>query len=193
MHVADWLRSLGLEQYEPAFRENEIDDKMLPRLTAEDLKELGVTVVGHRRRLLDAIIALQGEPVATLGGSAPTRGDGTGSAPAGAERRQLTVMFCDLVGSTTLASRLDPEDLREVIGTYHRGVADTVARFDGFVANYMGDGVLVYFGYPQAHEDDPEQAVRAGLALVHAVGRLQAPEPLRARVGIGTGRSSLAI
>ena len=92
MHVADWLRSLGLEQYEPAFRENEIDDKMLPRLTAEDLKELGVTVVGHRRRLLDAIIALQGEPVATLGGDAPTRGDGTGSAPAGAERRQLNVL-----------------------------------------------------------------------------------------------------
>jgi class 3 adenylate cyclase len=187
MHVADWLRSLGLEQYEPAFRENEIDDKMLPRLTAEDLKELGVTVVGHRRRLLDAIIALQGEPAAKLGGSALTRGDGPGSAPEGAERRQLTVLFCDLVGSTALASRLDPEDLREIIGAYHRCVAETVAGFDGFVARYMGDGVLLYFGYPQAHEDDAEQAVRAGLALVDAVGRLQAPEPLRVRVGIGTG------
>jgi class 3 adenylate cyclase len=102
-----------------------------------------------------------------------------------AERRQLTVMFCDLVGSTALASRLDPEDLREIIGAYHRCAADTVARFDGFVANYMGDGVLVYFGYPQAHEDNAEQAVRTGLALVAAVGRLQAPEPLRVRVGTG--------
>jgi class 3 adenylate cyclase len=131
------LRSLGLEQYEPVFRANEIDDKMLPRLTAEDLKELGVTVVGHRRRLLDAITTLQREPAATLGGSAPTRGDHPSWASAGAERRQLSVLFCDLVGSTTLASRLDPEDLREIIGAYHRCVADTVARFDGFVANYM--------------------------------------------------------
>jgi class 3 adenylate cyclase len=104
-----------------------------------------------------------------------------------AERRQLTVLFCDLVGSTALGSRLDPEDLREIIGAYHRSVADTIARFDGFVAKYMGDGVLAYFGYPQAHEDDVERAVRAGLALVDAVGRLQAPEPLQVRVGIGTG------
>jgi class 3 adenylate cyclase len=104
-----------------------------------------------------------------------------------AERRQLTVLFCDLVGSTALAARLDPEDLREIIGVYHRCVADTVSRFGGFVAKYMGDGVLVYFGYPQAREDDAEQAVRAGLALVDSVGRLQAPEPLRVRVGIGTG------
>src|SRR5215472_10758261 len=104
-----------------------------------------------------------------------------------AERRQLTVLFCDLVGSTALASRLDPEDLREIIGMYHRCVADAVGRFDGFVAKYMGDGVLVYFGYPGAHEDDAEQAVRAGLALIDAIGRLQAPEPLRVRVGIGTG------
>src|SRR5262249_15202373 len=103
-----------------------------------------------------------------------------------AERRQLTVMFCDLVGSTALASRLDPEDLREIIGAYHRCAAETVARLNGFVAKYMGDGVLVYFGYPQAHEDDAEQAARAGLALADAVGRLQAPEPLRIRVGIGT-------
>src|SRR6516164_5237917 len=104
-----------------------------------------------------------------------------------AERRQLTVLFCDLVGSTALASRLDPEDLREIIGVYHRCAAETVGRFDGFVAKYMGDGVLVYFGYPQAREDDAEQAVRAGLALVDAIGRLQVPEPLRVRVGIGTG------
>jgi class 3 adenylate cyclase len=104
-----------------------------------------------------------------------------------AERRQLTVLFCDLVGSTALASRLDPEDLREIISVYHRCVADAVARFDGFVAKYMGDGVLVYFGYPGAHEDDAEQAVRAGRALIDAVGRVQTPEPLQVRVGIGTG------
>src|SRR5215472_11470229 len=104
-----------------------------------------------------------------------------------AERRQLTVLFCDLVGSTALSSRLDPEDLREIIGVYHRCVADTVGRFGGFVAKYMGDGVLVYFGYPQSQEDDAEQAVRAGLALIDAVARLQTPEPLQVRVGIGTG------
>ena len=98
------------------------------------------------------------------------------------------MLFCDLVGSTALAARLDPEDLREIIGMYHRCVAETVARFDSFVAKYMGDGVLVYFGYPQAHEDDAEQAARAGLALVEAVARLQAPEPLRVRVGIDTGQ-----
>jgi hypothetical protein len=106
----------------------------------------------------------------------------------GAERRQLTVMFCDLVGSTALASRLDPEDLREVIGAYHRAVADMVGRFDGFVAKYMGDGVLIYFGYPQAHEDDAERGVRAGLAVIEAVDRLDVKSvKLQARVGIATG------
>jgi class 3 adenylate cyclase len=144
MDVADWLRSLGLERYEPAFRENEIDEQVLPRLTAEDLKDLGVTAVGHRRRLLDGIAALQaagvgaarpGEmPAAPSDGGAASPGDYLGTAPAGAERRHLTVMFCDLVGSTALSARLDPEDLREVIGTYHRCVADTIAGFDGFVA-----------------------------------------------------------
>src|SRR5438874_7103889 len=177
MDVADWLRGLGLEQYEPAFRANEIDARVLPSLTAEDLKDLGVTLVGHRRRLLDAI--------AELGPDAPPA---PRSAPAEAERRQLTVMFCDLVGSTALSTRLDPEDLREVIGAYHRAVAEIVARFDGFVAKYMGDGVLVYFGYPQAHEDDAERAVRAGLASVEAVGRLDVKSAkLQARVGIATG------
>ena len=104
-----------------------------------------------------------------------------------AERRQVTIMFCDLVGSTALSARLDPEDLREVIGRYHACVTQTVSRFDGFVAKYMGDGVLVYFGYPQAHEDDAEQAVRAGLVLVNAVGGLEAPGPLQVRIGIATG------
>jgi class 3 adenylate cyclase len=178
MDVADWLRQLGLEQYEPAFRANEIDERVLPSLTVEDLKDLGISLVGHRRRLLDAIAALAGEAPAAL--DSPVRAD--------AERRQLTVMFCDLVGSTELSSRLDPEDLREVIAAYHRAVAEVVARFDGFVAKYMGDGVLVYFGYPRAHEDDAERAVRAGLGLIDAVGRLDVKSvKLRARVGIATG------
>ena len=178
MDLAEWLRALGLEQYEDAFRDNEIDWKVLPSLTADDLKEIGVVPVGHRRRLLDAIAAL-GAAEAT---SAPAP-----AAAGGAERRQLTVMFCDLVGSTSLATRFDPEDLREVIGAYHRCVADTVARYAGFVAKYMGDGVLVYFGYPEAHEDDAERAVRAGLAIIDAVGRLATPEPLNVRLGVASG------
>jgi class 3 adenylate cyclase/tetratricopeptide (TPR) repeat protein len=181
MDVAEWLRSLGLEQYEAAFRENEVDWAVLPELTEADLEKLGLPL-GPRKKLLKAIVSRLGEP-----GPAPeTQAAPPAIAPA-AERRQLTVLFCDLVGSTALAARLDPEDLREIIGAYHRCVADAVGRFGGFVAKYMGDGVLVYFGYPQAHEDDAEQAVRAGLALVDGVGRLQAPELLRVRVGIGTG------
>jgi class 3 adenylate cyclase/predicted ATPase len=178
MDVADWLRKLGLEQYEPAFRENEIDERVLPSLTAEDLRDLGVTLVGHRRRLLDAI--------ATLGAavSAPPYVP----APAVAERRQLTVMFCDLVGSTALSARLDPEDLREVIAAYHRVVAEVVTGFDGFISRYMGDGVLIYFGYPQAHEDDAERAVRAGLSAIDAVAHLDVKSVnLQTRVGIATG------
>ena len=163
MDVAEWLRNNGLERYEPAFRENNISADLLPSLTAKDLKDLGVTLVGDRRRLLDAIAALKANRGAPAEETAPTQISGNRpglASPASAERRQLTVMFCDLVGSTALASRLDPEDLREVIGAYHRCVAETVARFDGFVAKYMGDGVLVYFGYPKAHEDDAERAVR---------------------------------
>jgi predicted ATPase/class 3 adenylate cyclase len=182
MDVAVWLRKLGLEQYAAAFRDNEIDARVLPSLTAEDLKDLGVTLVGHRRRLLDAIAAL-GSP---LPDSPPPAREGRVGADA--ERRQLTVMFCDLVGSTELSSRLDPEDLREVIAVYHRAVADVIKSFDGFVSRYMGDGVLVYFGYPQAHEDDAERAVRAGLGAIDAVGRLDVESvKLQARVGIATG------
>src|SRR5437899_2625943 len=183
MDIGDWLRKLGLEQYEPAFRANEIDARVLLRLTAEDLKDLHVSLVGHRRRLLDAIAALGVKvPAAVPAASrdAPAQAD--------VERRQLTVMFCDLVGSTALAARLDPEDLREVIAAYHRAVAQIVAGFDGFVAKYMGDGVLVYFGYPRAHEDDADRAVRAGLGLIDAVGRLDVKSAkLQARVGIATG------
>src|SRR6516225_3854065 len=184
MDIAAWLRGLGLEQYEPAFLANEIDEKVLPSLTSEDLREIGVVLIGHRRRLLNAIAALGTEvPIVTK----TTVSHGS-PAPANAERRQLTVMFCDLVGSTALSSRLDPEDLREVVAAYHRAVGELVVGFDGFVANYMGDGVLVYFGYPRAHEDDAERAVRAGLGLIDAVSRLDVKSAqLQARIGIATG------
>jgi class 3 adenylate cyclase/predicted ATPase/ABC-type transport system involved in cytochrome c biogenesis ATPase subunit len=186
MDVRGWLRRLGLDQYEAAFRENEIDDTVLPSLTAEDLKDLGVGSVGHRRKLLDAIAALRAEASAPT--SLPDAPPATDKAIKDtAERRQVTVMFSDLVGSTALSTRMDPEDLREIISAYQMCVAETVRRFGGFVARYMGDGVLVYFGYPQAHEDDAERAVRAGLALIDAVAALPAPEPLQVRVGAATG------
>jgi class 3 adenylate cyclase/predicted ATPase len=180
MNVAEWLRGLGLEQYAPAFRDNHVDGEVLRRLTAEDLRELGVASIGHRRRLLDAIAAFVAADTPPTPAPAP-------SAVAEAERRQLTVMFCDLVGSTPLSARLDPEDLRRIIGAYHRCVTEVVEGFGGFVARYMGDGVLVYFGYPQAHEDDAERATRCGLALVDRVQRLNQAEELHARVGIATG------
>jgi class 3 adenylate cyclase len=184
MDVATWLQGLGLERYVPAFRDNEIDWEALPKLTAEDLKDLGVVLGGHRRKLLAAIAALGVEAPAAAG----TAASRDAPVPAEAERRQLTVMFCDLVSSTELSARLDPEDLREVIAAYHRAVADVIRGFDGFVAKYMGDGVLIYFGYPQAHEDDAERAVRAGLGVIDAVGRLDVKSvKLQARVGIATG------
>src|SRR5215831_16975191 len=186
MDVGAWLRSLGLDEYEAAFRENRIDDTVLPSLTAEDLKDLGVGLVGDRRKLLNAIAALRGEA------AAPTPLSGTpletdNAAKDTAERRQVTVMFSDLVGSTALSARMDLEDLREVISAYQRCVADTVCRLGGFVAKYIGDGVLIYFGYPYAHEDDAERAVRAGLELVAAVSGLKTHTPLQTRVGIATG------
>src|SRR6266567_3202590 len=189
MDISAWLRGLGLERYEQAFRENAIDEATLPKLTAEDLRDLGVTAVGHRRILLDAIAALRAETTLRDTAEQSVELDRSGGKAPEAERRQLTVMFADLVGSTALSTRLDPEDLRSVIGAYHKCVADTVAQFDGFVAKYMGDGVLAYFGYPQAHENDAERAVRAGLAFVGAVGKLGdgAGMALRARVGIATG------
>ena len=189
MDIVVWLRSLGLGKYEAVFRENEIDETVLPDLTAEDLKELGVTALGHRRKLLDAIAALRTD----TGGKAPSVDVATApSAPNvspqdRAERRQVTVLFSDLVGSTALSARMDPEDLREVISAYQKCVADTVQRCGGFVAKFLGDGVLVYFGYPQAHEDDAERAVRAGLELVAAVGGLKTHAALQTRVGIATG------
>ena len=187
MDVGDWLRSLGLSEYEPAFRDNQIDSEVLPTLTGDDLKELGVASVGHRRKLLSAIAELSGtfaEPAAV---AKAIRDDPP--VHAAAERRQLTVMFCDLVGSTAMSARLDPEDMREMIAAYHQCCAGLIERGGGFVAKYMGDGVLAYFGYPQAHEHDAERAVRAGLAIVEAAPTLQtaAGVPLHVRVGIATG------
>ncbi|HEV3175467.1 MAG TPA: AAA family ATPase, partial [Stellaceae bacterium] len=184
MDVAAWLQGLGLERYVPAFRDNEIDRDTLPKLTAEDLKDLGVVLGGHRRKLL-AAIAVLGAAVPAATATAAARDPPASSS---AERRQLTVMFCDLVGSTALSARLDPEDLREVIAAYHRAVAEAVAEAEGFVSRYMGDGVLAYFGYPQAHEDDSERAVRAGLGAIDAVSRIDVKSVrLQARVGIATG------
>jgi class 3 adenylate cyclase/predicted ATPase len=182
--MGEWLRSLGLAQYEAAFRDNEIDEIVLPDLTVEDLKELGVAALGHRRKLLAAIAALKTDAMAVPTLSSPPE---EGSTRDSAERRQITVMFSDLVGSTALSTRMDPEDLREIISAYQKCVAQTVSRFDGFVAKYMGDGVLVYFGYPQAHEDDAERAVRAGLDIVAAVEELESPVSMQVRVGIATG------
>lgn len=189
--VGAWLRELGLGEYERAFRDNHIDAALLPELTADDLIGLGIVSIGHRRKLLAGIAGLPpgsgraqatfARPLEVISGAAPS--------PDEAERRQLTVMFCDLVGSTALAARLDPEDLRDVIAAYHTCIAETIARFNGFVAKYMGDGVLVYFGYPRAHEDDAERAVRAGLDLVPEVRALKphADIELHIRVGIATG------
>jgi class 3 adenylate cyclase/predicted ATPase len=186
MDVSTWLRDLGLENYVQDFQANDVDAEVLLRLTAEDLVAIGVISVGHRRRLLDAIAVLQErtapaavQPVAM---AVPRAAD--------AERRQLTVLFCDLVGSTELAERLDPEDLRDLMRDYQAACADVISRFEGHVAKFLGDGVLAYFGWPKAHEDDAERAVRAGLELVAAVGRLPAGTEARlaARIGIATGQ-----
>ena len=179
--IADWLANIGLEQYAPVFADNDIDVSVLRHLTDADLEKIGVSL-GHRRKMLAAI----GELVGAV--QAPPQPTLTASKPQDtAERRQVTVMFSDLVGSTALSARMDPEDLREVISAYQKCVAQTVERFGGFVAKYMGDGVLVYFGYPQAHEDDAERAVRAGLELIGAVSALKPNAPLQTRIGIATG------
>jgi class 3 adenylate cyclase/predicted ATPase len=191
--IGAWLTGLGLDRYERAFRENDIDTAVLQELTAEDLVSLGITSIGHRRKLLAAIVALREESAVASEPECPRVIPALKEVPrrqtwSSAERRQLTLMFCDLVGSTALSTRLDPEDLGEVIAAYHGAVARVVAEFGGFIARYMGDGVLVYFGYPQAYEDDAERAVRAGLGAIDAVARLDVKSvKLEARVGIATG------
>jgi class 3 adenylate cyclase/tetratricopeptide (TPR) repeat protein len=181
MPIAQWLEELGMSEYTQRFAEHNVDLSVLGELSDQDLKELGISI-GHRRRILAAIRELPGIPPAATEAAIAVP-----DVQNAAERRQVTVLFSDLVGSTELSSRMDPEDMREVISAYNRTVAETVRRFGGFVAKYMGDGVLVYFGYPHAHEDDAERAVRAGLELTRAVAGLETHAPLKARVGIATG------
>ena len=189
--VVDWLKGLGLEQYAHAFLDNDIDHDVLKELTENDLIALGIASVGHRRKLLSAIKTL-GENLVSDVAHRKRFGEKTSVSAepisiAAPERRLLTIMFCDLVGSTELATRLDPEDLREIIGKYHGCVAQVLVRFGGFVAKYMGDGILAYFGYPHAHEEDTEQAVRAALAIVDSVERLDLSSRLQVRIGIASG------
>ena len=182
--IAEWLVSLGMSEYRERFAEERIEIDVLPELTDQDLEKLGIPL-GHRRRMLKAIREL-GQPPPTesrvAAAASPTPQDS-------AEHRQLTVMFCDLVGSTVLSALLDPEDLHGIIGAYHRCCTELIERNGGFVAKYMGDGVLAYFGYPRAHEHDAERAVQAGLAMVEAVPKLdtKAGAVLQVRVGISTG------
>jgi class 3 adenylate cyclase/predicted ATPase len=180
--IEDWLKQLGMSEYAERFADNKIDISVLPHLTDQDLKDIDVPL-GHRRKMLAAIGELD---VATRPKPEPA-GSVEPKLQEAAERRQVTVLFSDLVGSTALSTRMDPEDLREVISAYQKCAAETVRRFGGFVAKYLGDGVLVYFGYPEAHEDDAERAVRAGLELIAAVIALKTPATLQTRVGIATG------
>ena len=194
MDVAEWLHGLGLGQYEAAFHENAVSADLLPRLTADDLREIGVAAVGHRRRLLDAIADMRAGQGSALASSAGPQGEMAAENDAqrwteqAAERRQVSVMFCDMVGFTTLSSRLDPEELDAVAREYQARVAAVIARFGGFIAHYVGDGVVVYFGWPEARETDAERAVDAALAVAASVGH--APihnEWMQVRLGIATG------
>jgi SAM domain (Sterile alpha motif)/Adenylate and Guanylate cyclase catalytic domain len=181
--IAAWLRELGLERYAQVFQDSEIEPEILAELTEEDFKELGIPL-GPRRKLMKVIAALSAEAPAPSDHPAAVGFPAT--PPIHAERRQLTVMFVDLVGSTVLAARLDPEDMGRVIRAYQDTCAEVVKRWGGHVAKYMGDGVLVYFGWPRAHEDDAERAVRAGLELVAAVGGLSLRPVRLSRRGSGS-------
>src|SRR6201997_5689749 len=185
MDVGGWLRELGLGRYESAFVENAIDSDALPELTEDDLKKLGIPL-GDRKRLIKAIRAMvAGSPAALI----TTGEDGQSGQARAVERRHLTVMICDLVGSTALSARLDPEDMGAVIEAYHAGCTRIVQAYDGFLGDFRGDGILAYFGHPRAHEDDAERTVRAGLDIIAAVAELETPaaEPLAVRIGIATG------
>jgi class 3 adenylate cyclase len=174
MKISDWLKRLNLEQYERRLIEHHVDLSVLPDLTDQDLEKIGIPL-GHRRKMLRAIADL--------------KRSGVVSKAAEPERRQLTVMFCDIVGSTALSSRLDPEDMRELLLFYQSACANVVRTYDGYISRFFGDGILAYFGYPSAHEDDAERAVRAGLDIIAAVGHIKfrLDVKLRMRIGIATG------
>jgi class 3 adenylate cyclase len=195
MDLGDWLRSLDLERYEAAFREYEIDDTVLPNLTAEDLKDLGVSIVGHRRKLLDAITALRAdtEPKTAPPPTSAAQPTFATAAEAAGERRYLTVMFCDLVGSTGISAQLDAEDWRELVGSYLDAASGGVTEMGGHVAKKLGDGLMALFGYPVAQENDAERAARAALSIQRALAEVNhrnagAGKPtLNARIAIETG------
>ena len=198
MDVGGWLRSLGLDQYEDNFRDNSIGGDVLPHLTADDLKELGVASIGDRRRLLVAVAALAGRTPSADVSASPSKSAPPKDLQVSAERRPITVMFCDLVGSTSLAAKLDAEDWRNLVGGYLDAASEAVASLGGHVLKRLGDGLLALFGYPQAQENDAERAVRAALAIQRALAELNArstgkgaPE-LAARIGLelraGRGR-----
>src|ERR1700733_2440246 len=179
-----WLAEIGLGRYDTVFASNESDFDVIRSLTDADLRELGL-VLGDRKRLLQAVARLDRQPETVTPPVAPT----TVSEPASpsGERRQLTVMFCDLVGSTALSEKLDPEELRNLLHAYRIHCGHVIARYDGFVARYVGDGILTYFGWPTAHEDDAERAVRAALEIVNSAKRVSSTEILSMRIGIATG------
>jgi class 3 adenylate cyclase/tetratricopeptide (TPR) repeat protein len=190
MEVASWLCELGLECYAVAFAANDVTSAILPHLSADDLKELGVASVGHRRLLLEAIGRLKEGTVAKLDDPAPAIATPSSSSVAEneeGERRHLTVMFCDIVDSTALAGRLDPEDMRAITQEFYKSCAESIKAYEGFLAKYLGDGVLAYFGYPRAHEDDAERAARAALDMIAAIRRIATPAAVHARIGIATG------
>jgi len=190
--IRDWLAAIGMERHAEAFEANGVEPALLPDLTNDDLKDLGVDRLADRKRILKAIAEL--DPPETPAATTPTPDSAIDpadepppAAPSSAERRQLTVLFCDLVGSTGLAEGLDPEELRGVLGRYREAVDGVVGRYGGHVAQHLGDGVMAYFGWPVAYEDDAERAIHAGLEAVDAVAGLAAPVGLAARVGIATG------
>jgi len=190
LDVEHWLQELGLGQYAEAFREQAVDESVLPGLTSDDLKDLGVDLVGHRRRILDAIAKLQGATAAaTPAGDGGTGGASAAAQPVDAERRMVTILFCDMVGSTELSAHRDPEELRDVIAGFQKFCAAQIERFGGHVGLVMGDGLLAYFGYPRARESEAEWALRAGLAILDGIGILPRPggESLSARIGVATG------
>ena len=192
-NVAHWLKQLGLFQYASVFAANDIDEEVLPELTDAELEKLGLTL-GHRKKLLKAIAPLRAGGAEQAVTDRPAgRPRNTPMGPAEPERRHLTVFFCDLVGSTKLSQKLDPEDLRDINRAYQDACKVAIERYDGYISRYLGDGVLAFFGYPQAHEDDAERSVRAALGVIGAmdalnagVGKDKAVE-LAVRVGIATG------
>jgi class 3 adenylate cyclase len=194
--IRTWLETVGLTQYAEAFESSDVDLDVLSSLNEVDLEKLGVSL-GHRKRMLRALAEIQTDAndVAATIGPIPATNAPLAKSPSAievtsaesGERRQLTVMFCDLVGSTALSEKLDPEELSALLHDYRTRCGEVIARYDGFVARYVGDGILTYFGWPKAHEEDAERALRAALEIVQAVKHASSTEALSVRIGIATG------